>query len=59
MSNIEYRLVIKFFTRKGLNTAEINKELDSICKNDASSYRAVAKCVAEFKELERAFEDSP
>ena len=30
MSNIEYRLVIKFFTWKGLNATKISKELDSV-----------------------------
>ena len=59
MSNIEYRLVIKFFMRKGLNATEISKELDSVDKDDGPSYLTVAKWVAEFKEVERAFEDSP
>ena len=59
MSNIEYRAVRKFFTRKGLNATEISKELDSVYKDDASSYRTVAKWVAEFKDPERGFEDSP
>ena len=59
MSNIEHRAVIKFFTRKGLNAIEISKELDNVYKNSALSYRTVAKWVAEFKDLERAFEDAP
>ena len=57
MLNIEHRTVIKFFTRKGLNAFEISKELDSVYKDSAPSYRIVAKWVAEFKDLERAFED--
>jgi transposase len=59
MSNIEYRAVIKFFTRKGLNATEIRKELDSVYKDSAPSYRTVAKWVAEFKDSERGFEDAP
>ena len=45
--------------RKGLNAADINKELDSVYMDDASSYYIVAKWLAEFKEPGRAFEDSP
>jgi [histone H3]-lysine36 N-dimethyltransferase SETMAR len=59
MSNIEHRAVIKFFTRKGLNATEISKELDNVYKDSAPSYRTVAKWVAEFKDPERGFEDSP
>ena len=51
-------MVIKFFICKGLNATDIGKELDSVCKNDAPSYRTVAKWIAEFKEPERAFGDS-
>ena len=58
MSNIEHRAVIKFFTRKGLNNTEISKELDNVYKDSAPSYRTVAKWVAEFKNLERGFEDA-
>ncbi len=59
MSNIEYRAVIKFFTRKGLNAADISKELDNVYQDSAPSYRTVAKWVAEFKDPERGFEDAP
>ena len=59
MSNIEYQPVIKFFTRKGLNATEISKELDSVSKDDALSYRIVTKCLAQFKHPQRVFEDSP
>ena len=59
MSNIEHRVVIKFFTRKGLNAIGISKELDNVYKDSASSYRTVAKWVAEFKNPERGFEDTP
>ncbi len=59
MSNIEHRAVIKFFTRKGLNATKISKELDNVYKDSAPSYRTVAKWVAEFKDPERGFEDSP
>ena len=58
MSNIKYSPVIKFFTRKSLNTTEISKELDSVDKDDTPSYRIVAKWLTELKELERTFEDS-
>jgi histone-lysine N-methyltransferase SETMAR len=59
MSNIEYRAVIKFFSRKGLNATEISKELDDVYQDAAPSYRTVAKWVAEFKDPERGFEDAP
>ena len=59
ISNIEHRAVIKFFTRKGLNTTEISKELDNVYQDSAPSYRTVIKWVAEFKDPERAFEDAP
>ena len=59
MSNIEYRVVIKFFIRKGLNATEISKELQSVYKYDAPSYRTITKRLAKFKESEHAFEDSP
>ena len=59
MSNIEHRAIIKFFTRKRLNVIEISKELDNVYKDSAPSYRTVAKCVTEFKDPERAFEDAP
>lgn len=58
MSDIEHRGVIKFFTRKGLNATEINKEFDNVYKDPVLSYRTVAKCVAEFKDPERDFEDA-
>ena len=59
MSNLEHRVVIKFFTRKGLNATEIKKELDDVYMDSAPSYRTVAKWVAEFKDPERDFEDAP
>ena len=58
MLNIEYRAVIKFFTRKGLNAAEFSKELEDVYKDFAPSYRSVTKWVAEFMNPERAFEDA-
>ena len=58
-SNVEHRAVIKFFTSKGLNTTEISKELDNVYKDSAPSYRTLANWLAEFKNLERAFEDAP
>ena len=59
MLNIEHRAIIKFFTRKGSNTTEISKELDNVYKDSAPSYRTVANWAAEFKNLERVFEDAP
>ena len=59
MSNIEHRAVIKFFIRKELNAIEISKKLDNVYKDFASSYRNVAKWVAQFRDPERAFEDAP
>ena len=58
-SNIEYRPVIKFFTRKGLNVTEISKELNRVYKDDAPFYRTIDKWLAVFKEPEHGFEDSP
>ena len=58
MSNIEYRSVITFFIQGGLNATEINKELDSVYKDDVPYYCTVTKWVAEFKEPECGFEDS-
>ena len=59
MSNIEHRPVIKFFTRKRLNAIEISKELDNVYKDSTPSYRTVAKWLAEFKDPDRVFEDTP
>ena len=59
MSNIEYRPVVEFFTRKGLNVTKISKELDNVDKHDPPSYHTIAKKLAQFKESERAFEDPP
>ena len=59
MSNIEHRVVIKFFTRKGLNAIEISKELDNVYRDSAPSYPTVAQWVAELKNPERGFEDTP
>ena len=59
MSDIEYRAVIKFFTRKELNATEIYQELDNMYKDSAPSYRTVAKWLAEFKDPESGFENAP
>ena len=59
MLNIEHRPVIKFITRKGLNTTKITKELDIVYKDSISSYYTVAEWVAEFKDPEPVFEDAP
>ena len=59
MLNIEHRTVIKYSTWKGLNTTKISKELDSVYKDSAPSYRTVAKWVAKFKDPELGFEDAP
>ena len=59
MWNVEHRAVEKFFTRKGLNAIEISKKLDNVYKDSASSYRTVAKWVAEFNDPECDFEDAP
>ena len=59
MSNSEYLAVIKFFTQKGLSTTEITKQLADVYDDSAASYLTVAKWVAEFKDLARAFEDAP
>ena len=59
ISNIQYRGVIKFFTRRSQNATEISKKLNNIYKDDAPSYPTVTKWVAEFKEAKHVFEDSP
>ena len=43
MSNTEYRVVIKFFTQKGLSATEITKELADVYDYFAPSYRTVVK----------------
>ena len=48
MSNTEYRVVIKFFTWKGLIATPIAKELADVHDDSAPPYRTVAKWVAEF-----------
>ena len=59
MPNIEYRVVIKFLTWKGLNATEISKELVQCLQRQYSVLtHTVIKCLAKFKESERAFEDS-
>ena len=52
-------MVIKFFSWKGLNATEISNELDSVYKDDTPSYPTITKWIAEFKDREHAFEDSP
>ena len=59
MPNTEYRAVIKFFTRKGLSTTQISKELSNVYGDSAPLYRSVAKWVAEFNDPTLAFEDAP
>ena len=59
MLNIEHRIVIKFFARKGLNVIEISKELKNVYKDSGPSYRSVTKWVAEFNDPEHGFEDAP
>ena len=59
MSNTEYRAVIKLFIRKGLSTIDITKELADVYDDCTPSYCTVAKWVAEFNDLTRAFKDTP
>ena len=59
MSNTEYRVVIKFFIRKGLSATETAKELAGVYDHSASSPRTVAMWVAQFKDPARVFEDAP
>ena len=58
MSNIEYRLVIKFFTKKSFNATKTSKELDNVYNDDVLSYQTVAKCLTPSKHPQRAFEHS-
>ena len=57
MSNTEYRVVIKFFTRKRLSATEIPKELADVHDHSAPSYCPIARWVTKFKDPARAFED--
>ena len=59
MSNTEYRVVIKFFTRKRLSATEITKDLANVYDRSAPSYRAIVRWVTKFKDPTRAFEDVP
>ena len=52
-SNTEYRVVIKFFTRKRSSAKEITKKLPDANGHSASSYRTVVKWVAEFNDSTR------
>ena len=52
-------MVIKFFAWKGLNATKISNELDSVYKDDTLSYPTIAKWIAEVKDREHAFENSP
>ena len=59
MSNTEYRVVIKFFSRKGLNVTELTKELPDVYDDSNVSYHTVAKLTTEFNDLTQGFEDAP
>ena len=59
MLNIEHRAVIKFFTRKGLNTTEISKDLKNVYKDSGLSYRPLANWMIEFSNPEHGFENAP
>ena len=58
MSNTGYRAVIKSFIRKERSATEITKELADVYGNSASSYRTVARWLAEFKDPIRDLEDA-
>ena len=50
---------MKFVSRKGLSATEITEELADVYGHSAPSHRNVAKCVPEFNDPTRAFEDVP
>ena len=50
MSTTEYRTVIKFFIRNGLDATEIIKELADVYGASVPSYCTIAKWMAEFKD---------
>ena len=55
----EHRAVIKFFTLRGNNATEIEKELHGVYGDSTPPYRTIAWWVAEFKRGRDNLEDDP
>jgi histone-lysine N-methyltransferase SETMAR len=59
MSNLEIRAVIKFLTKKGRATADIQTELQEVYGDNAPSYSTIKKWASEFKQGRESLEDDP
>lgn len=59
MDKLEYRAVIKFLTKKGLNSKQITEELVSVYNNDAPCQRTVERWHLEFLRGRNSIEDEP
>ncbi|XP_071086511.1 histone-lysine N-methyltransferase SETMAR-like [Haliotis cracherodii] len=55
----EYRAVIKFLTKEGVNARTIHERMVNVYSEDAPQYSTVAKWAAEFKRGRTSLEDDP
>jgi histone-lysine N-methyltransferase SETMAR len=59
MEKLEIRAVIKFFSKKGLNSREITAKFEAVLGHASPGYSTVAKWTAEFKRGRESLEDDP
>lgn len=59
MFQIEYRAVIKFFTKEGLSPVEVKKRLDGVYGNSSPSYSTVKHWATLFNLGQETLEDDP
>ena len=52
--NLQFRVVIKYFCKKGMPPKEIHEDFMEILGNESPSYSTVKNRAAEFKKRERA-----
>ena len=57
--NIEFRAVIKFLTKEGINVKEIHKRMTGVYSDSSPAYSTVAKWASEFKRGRSFLEDDP
>ena len=57
--NIEFRAVIKFFTKEGPKAIEIHRRMTDVYGDSSPKYSTVAKWSAEFKRGRDSLEDDP
>lgn len=58
-SKTEFRAVIKFLTKEGVNATEIHKRMTNVYGKEAPQYSTVAKWSAEFKRGRSSLDDDP